>query len=84
MHGNVHEWCLDSSIWRDQYTGRVKVITDTYTDDVVDPLSTEGTRRIFRGGSWNDSAKTLRSANRSYYRPTVRRTFIGFRVVLSK
>ncbi len=84
VHGNVSEWCLDSCIWRDKYTGRPHVVTDTYKDEIVDPISKSGSRRIFRGGSWNDSAKNLRSAARGYFSPTARRTYIGFRVVLPR
>ncbi len=81
MHGNVQEWCLDSCGWRNKWTGKVSVITDTYRDGVVDPLSTEGTHRVFRGGSWNQSARYSRAANRSRYQPMAVRNNIGLRVV---
>lgn len=81
MHGNVHEWVADSCEWRDLWTRRALVITNTYRDNAVDPLSTEGELRIFRGGSWNQSPKYSRSADRSCFRPKTRRTDIGFRLV---
>lgn len=81
MHGNVQEWVQDSCKWRDRLKGKVGVITDTYVDGIVDPLSTIGDRKIFRGGSWNMSIRYARSANRSYYRASAYRNNLGFRVV---
>jgi formylglycine-generating enzyme required for sulfatase activity len=81
MHGNVNEWVLDSCKWRDQLTGRTGVFTDTYRDGVVDPLSQIGNRHIYRGGSWSQSAKASRSAKRSVFKPVVRRSYLGFRIV---
>lgn len=53
MHGNVGEWCWD-------YYG-------AYVDGKqVNPVGAEeGTRRIYRGGGWNDFAKHIRSAYRA-------------------
>ncbi len=81
MHGNVQEWCLDYCGWRNRWSGKVQVITDTYKDGIVDPISKKGTHRVFRGGSWNQSAKYSRSANRSRYKPMAVRNNIGLRVV---
>lgn len=53
MHGNVGEWVWD-------YYG------DYPTDPQTDPTGPEtGTRRVNRGGGWNDFAKNLRSAYRA-------------------
>lgn len=53
MHGNVGEWVWD-------YYG------DYSTEAQTDPTGTEtGTRRVYRGGGWNDFAKNLRSAYRA-------------------
>jgi formylglycine-generating enzyme required for sulfatase activity len=81
MHGNVNEWVLDSSNWRDPMTGRTGAFTDTYRDGVVDPLSLVGDRRIFRGGAWSQSAKACRSAKRSVFKPVTKRSYLGFRIV---
>jgi len=81
MHGNVEEWCLDSCKWRDLWKGKVGVITNTYRDDIVDPLSKKGSRRVIRGGSWNKSSKYCRSAYRNYYKPVAKRNSLGFRIV---
>lgn len=84
MHGNVHEWCLDSCTRSSVWTRRTGVITNTYKDGVIDPVSSEGELRIFRGGCWNQSSRYVRSADRNYFRPIARRTYIGFRVVKIK
>ncbi|RJP76760.1 MAG: formylglycine-generating enzyme family protein [Desulfobacteraceae bacterium] len=84
MHGNVQEWCLDHSTGMSAWSRRANADTDTYVDNIVDPLSRKGERRIFRGGSWNQSSKYARSANRSYYRPTAKRNDLGFRIVKEK
>lgn len=53
MHGNVSEWVWD-------YYGEYG------TDEVFDPTGSEtGTRRVYRGGAWNDFAKNMRSAYRA-------------------
>jgi len=83
MHGNVQEWVLDSCDWRSWY-GWTGVITDTYKNKTTDPLSSKGSHRIFRGGSWNMSPKHARSANRSYYKPGAYRNNIGFRIIKTR
>lgn len=53
IYGNVGEWCFD-------YYG------DYGKDAQTNPAgATEGTRRIYRGGDWNDFGKNLRSAYRA-------------------
>jgi formylglycine-generating enzyme required for sulfatase activity len=81
MHGNVHEWCEDRCDWLNAWSRRVHVITDTYRNNIADPLSTAGERRVFRGGSWNQSTQYARSADRGCFLPGLRRTDIGFRIV---
>lgn len=81
MHGNLQEWCLDSCSWRNIWTRRVNVITDTYVNNATDPLNKKGDSRIFRGGSWNQSSQYSRSADRGCFNPGLRRSDIGFRVV---
>ncbi len=53
MHGNVNEWCWD--------------LYGSYDlAGTVDPTGAEtGTRRVYRGGGWNDFGKNLRSAYRA-------------------
>lgn len=53
MHGNVSEWVWD-------YYGEYVV------GEASDPTGPEtGTRRVYRGGAWNDFAKNMRSAYRA-------------------
>ncbi len=52
IHGNVNEWCWD-------LYGEYDL---TRTDDPTGALA--GTRRVYRGGGWNDFGKNLRSAYR--------------------
>lgn len=53
MHGNVNEWCWD-------LYGAYDLI------NTVDPTGAkEGSRRVYRGGGWNDFGKNLRSAYRA-------------------
>lgn len=81
MHGNVQEWCLDACKWRDILRGRVGTFTDTYKNNIVDPLSTKGDHKIFRGGGWHQPPKYCRSAYRGNYKPVTRRNSLGFRIV---
>lgn len=71
MSGNVWEWCSD--------------LYSSYSSSAVtDPTgATSGSDRVLRGGSWNFSATSCRSAYRTYYDPTHRLNSVGFRLCLS-
>ncbi len=67
-HGNVWEWCLD---W---YAGALS--------GGEDPLgAASGLYRVYRGGCWNNTASSCRSAHRYSFVPSYRYNDVGFRLV---
>ena len=72
MHGNVYEWCLD------QWGGSNNYLSLSPTD----PLSTTGSARVLRGGSWDRSAQGCRSAFRFIILPDATGDHVGFRVAV--
>ena len=76
MTGNVWEWCLDYCEWEN------KVLTDTYRDGIVDPLSTKGELHIIRGGGWLSSPKNCRISNRLCCDTNFKIYNLGLRIVL--
>jgi len=71
MHGNVWEWCWD---WYGS-----NYYSSSPASNPAGAVS--GALRVVRGGGWNYSAADVRSAWRSYYTPSNRLNFIGFRLV---
>lgn len=68
VHGNLCEWCHD---WYEKFG----------TAAVTDPLGpVEGSYRVSRGGSWNLTAESCRSAHRFWDSPSLRSNYRGFRV----
>ncbi len=79
VHGNVAEWCLDRCDWDDQ---KELIISDTYSEGIVDPLCCHGKLHIARGGGWwSTDAKHCRAACRIKYDPNDRYSVLGFRLV---
>jgi formylglycine-generating enzyme required for sulfatase activity len=71
-HGNVWEWTADW--YGEDYHA---------TGPANDPTGPEkGTRRVYRGGGWDDVASSCRSAYRVCWKPDYRRNNQGFRIAL--
>ena len=71
MHGNVWEWVSD-------------VYVDYPENSVTDPnVQSGGTRRVSRGGSWDDYAGYCRSAVRGRLKPNSSDNDLGFRLARS-
>ena len=70
IEGNVNEWVADC--WHDDYKGA--------PSDGSAWVSGDCSRRVLRGGSWNDNPEKLRAASRSAFYPGFRSREIGFRV----
>ena len=71
MHGNLQEWCGD---YYDEKWYSTPSLNDPNGPGV-------GSHRVLRGGTWNFNASYCRSASRSYYSPSSRNNYHGFRCV---
>jgi len=72
MLGNVWEWCWDR-YEKDYYKQLVR-------DDPTGPDAAGAAGRVIRGGSWYDDPGSCRSANRDWFAPDRRDSYLGFRV----
>jgi formylglycine-generating enzyme required for sulfatase activity len=72
MHGNVHEWTAD---WYAPFSLEAQ----------TDPVGPEtGSRRAFRGGSWNTQGSSMSAAQRGSSMPDGSFNELGFRVALKQ
>jgi formylglycine-generating enzyme required for sulfatase activity len=72
LEGNVWEWVKDSWDGVSELPGG------------KDPLSTSGTNRVIRGGSWGSGARGLLSGNRGSFSSGIRSSGVGFRLVRTR
>jgi formylglycine-generating enzyme required for sulfatase activity len=75
MEGNAVEWCQD---WFDLLPGGVQT-------DPTGPTSSASGRKVTRGGAYDNTQQSCRSASRSLFPagPFGTDTDLGFRVVLA-
>lgn len=67
--GNVWEWTC--SAYRQDYDG---------SEERCASKGDGSARRVFRGGSWVNQPRHVRSANRNWFRPDYRHYYVGFRL----
>lgn len=71
MLGNVWEWCCDHvNNPMPSYAGEPR----------SDPVESQGSHRVIRGGAWSDQARYVRAACRYGYDPGGRHHDLGFRL----
>ena len=73
MHGNVWEWCQD--VWHESYDDPDRPDDGLSWEEGGDP-----SRRVLRGGSWDNDPQLLRSAFRIGLNTSDRISDIGFRL----
>ena len=85
MHGNVFEWCLDSCDFREPtWYEKNYVLSPTYKDDVINPVSTTGSNRVAKGGCWLLDTDVCRASARYINPPDSRYFVMGFRLCLGE
>jgi formylglycine-generating enzyme len=75
MAGNVAEWCQDA--WSDSYMPLTWDMNPVYNME-------DEPRKVIKGGSWKDIAYFLETGTKSYEYKEEKRSFIGFRCVMSR
>ena len=78
VHGNVWEWCADGRLQPYPAAPVGQVVEDPFQSPEQGPEA----HRALRGGSWDRTARHVRSALRLAYRRDVRDRSIGFRMAL--
>lgn len=76
MAGNVWEWVSDR--WQEDYYE----VSPTHNPQGPPNPGSVRVERVFRGGSWSESADYVRSAYRTWYEPDAKYYNLGFRCVV--
>jgi formylglycine-generating enzyme required for sulfatase activity/tRNA A-37 threonylcarbamoyl transferase component Bud32 len=74
LHGNVGEWCADT--YQESYTGAPRDGSAWVTEN--------SDSRVVRGGSWYDSPRVCRSADRFWVETGYSPSDIGFRCIATR
>ncbi len=74
VHGNVFQWC--------EYWYGAEFYNRGDSTDPMGPGPDDGSNRVFRGGSWDASARYCRSAYRCCGGPATLSSSLGFRCVV--
>ena len=81
MAGNMSDWT--ASVWSEDWSG-IAVENDVLLAEpsgLPSEIST-GSKRVNRGGNWNNDPDSMQASYRNFYSPTSRSSFIGFRLGL--
>ena len=85
MHGNVFEWVLDSCDFREpSWYEKNGVLSPTYKNDVINPISNAGSNRVAKGGCWLLDTDVCRASARYINPPDSRYFVMGFRLCLGE
>lgn len=76
IYGNVGEWCFD-------FYGDYGVSAGSASVTVDPAGKPSGTRRVHRGGGWNDFGKNLRSAYRGAMQQSSKSYNVGLRLAMN-
>lgn len=84
MSGNVLEWCFDwynpAPALNDNAYKSEDIVTDPQGSASPASPAPEDKRRVVRGGSWRDSAKTCTVGIRNHGDPSGKSIYLGFRL----